>query len=299
MKNLLIILIGVLVFIGCSKDEKEGREEVLQEPESELPKLMRQCDISPNDTTGLRIFGVAQITNQGLAILGCKNGHLWVQIVEPQADTLKRKYNFIVNADFNDNIEIDLGYGEKKVVKVDYINWDNNIRGVSYIINWHDQEHFSLYKMPNTGEIVFSWVICKSNIFEKQIYFRNVIANGYIGRLFPGNEYYTDYVCDEKGELLYEYKNEFEYYTFINLYEYINYSPEKVYRQNAETGEVVWETQLEKMGEVIDGHEPKIEHSIEIKDDVASCTFNITNYDGSKETKIINVDIETGEIIKQ
>lgn len=53
------------------------------------------------------------------------------------------------------------------------------------------------------------------------------------------------------------------------------------------------------MGEIIDGHEPKIESSMEIKDDVVSCIFNITNYDGSKETKIINVDIETGKIIKQ
>ena len=52
------------------------------------------------------------------------------------------------------------------------------------------------------------------------------------------------------------------------------------------------------MGEVVDDHEPKIEDSMKIENNVASCTFNITNYNGSKEMKIINVDIETGEMMK-
>ena len=298
MKGLLVVLfIGMFVFIGCSKSEKEGDEEIIG-PESELPELMKQCDIIPNDTTGLRIFGVAQINNQGLAVLGRKNGHLWIQMVEPQADSLKKKYNFIVNADFNDNVEIDLGYGEKKVVKVDYVNWDDKIGGVSYLISWHDQEHFSLYKIANPDE-VFSWVIFKDEIFEKQIYYYDVIANGYIGRLFPKNKDYIDYICNEKGETLYEYRNEFKDCTFINLYEYIKYSNNSILRQNAETGEVIWETRFEKMGQVIDDHEPKIEHSIKITGEYAECPFNITNYDGSKETKKYNVDIETGEIIEK
>ena len=290
MKGLFSILIGLFILIGCSKKEKEGNEEII-DPKSELPKLMKQCDISPNDTAGLRIFGAADIKNNGIAILGNKNGHLWVQVIEPQADSLKKKYNFIVNADFNDNVEIDLGYGEKKVVKVDYVNWDDKISGASYIINWHNQEHFTLCKIPT----VFSWVICKNKIFEREIHYRDTFVNGYTG-LYGDNE---TYVFDEIGEPVYEYKDKFKNCTFINLYEYIYYSPIMMYRQNAKTGKTIWETQLEKMGQVIDGHDPKIEHSIKIIGEYAECTFNITNYDGSKGIQIYNVDIETGERIEK
>ncbi len=290
MKGILIILIGLFILIGCSENEKEGNEEII-DPKSELPKLMKQCDISPNDTAGLRIFGAADIKNNGIAVLGNKNGHLWVQVVEPQSDSLKKKYNFIVNADFNDNIEIDLGYGGKKIVKVDYINWNDKISGASYKINWHNQEYFTLYKIPT----VFSWVICKNKIFEHEIYYNDTFVNGYTG-LYGDNE---TYVFNETGEPLYRYEDKFENYTFINLYEYINYFPDNLYRQNAETGKVIWETQLEKMGQIIDGHEPKIEHSIKITGEYAECTFNITNYDGAKETQKYNIDIETGKIIEK
>lgn len=57
MKNLFIALIGLFVFIGCSKSFKEV------EPEIEINKsnlgIMEKFDISPNDTSGLKIFGLA------------------------------------------------------------------------------------------------------------------------------------------------------------------------------------------------------------------------------------------------
>ena len=291
MRNLLLVLIEVLVFVGCSKSFKEVKpEEEVDSSDLFASEIMQTYDISPNDTSGLKIFGFAY-TKENAAILGNKNGHLWVQLLEDNLNgTFKKETNFIVNAKFNDWIEIDLGYGEKKVIEVNYLNWNDKLNSnYLYYIFWHDQEHFILTKYTKD----FAWIVYKNKIFEKQASYHDVIANGYIGSFFDNKRY----VCNEKEEPLYEYNGNGE--NFINLYEYILYSSSGIERRNAETGKVIWETQFEKMGEIIDGHEPKIESSMEIKDDVVSCIFNITNYDGSKETKIINVDIETGKIIKQ
>lgn len=295
MKGLLVALfIGIFIFVGCSKNDEDTGEESIPLP----PNIMEIFDISPNDTIGLRIFGLASInTAHGISILGNKNGYLWVQILEPQENNIYKKItNFTTTAKFNDRIEIDLGYGEKTVIKANYINWDMEIKwgqstsdGIDiYTILFHDRTHFLL------NEGTFSWIICENKILEKQINFGGVIANGYIG-WFNDNEY----VCDETGEPLYKYDYEFKNYTFINIYEYINYSPIRIYRRNAKTGATIWESRFENIGQIIDGHEPKIEQLIEIKGDIVLCTFNITNYDGSKETKNINLNIETGEIIEK
>ena len=124
----LLVLIGVLVFVGCSKSfkEVEPKEEV---DSSDLfaSEIMQKYDISPNDTSGLKIFGFAE-NNGNFAILGNKNGHLWVQLLEDNLNgTFKKETNFIVNAKFNDWIEIDLGYGEKKVIEVNYLNWNDKL----------------------------------------------------------------------------------------------------------------------------------------------------------------------------
>lgn len=288
MKNLLLVLIGVLIFVGCRKSFKEVKP--MEGGEEEAENIMSYFDISPSDTAGLRIFGVAAInTAHGVSILGNKNGYLWVQILEPQENnTLKKITNFTTTAKFNDRIEIDLGYGEKTVIETNYINWDMETKwgqGMPeidiYTILFHDKTHFLL----NKG--TFSWIICKDAIFERQIYYYKTIANGYIG---------SGYVCDEKGEPRYEYKNKFDNYTFVNLYEYIDYSTISIFKKNAETDKLVWHSEFGEMGQVIDGHEPKIEHTMQITDNTASCTFNITNYDGSKETKNFKVNIDTGEI---
>ena len=72
MKNLFIALIGLFVFIGCSKSFKEV------EPEIEINKsnlgIMEKFDISPNDTSGLKIFGLAvkRDDDDTIALLGNK-----------------------------------------------------------------------------------------------------------------------------------------------------------------------------------------------------------------------------------
>ena len=265
-------------------------------------------DINPNDTLGLRIFGLAtQINNDDtVALLGNKNGRLWVQMLAKSDHKYYKITNFIVNGIFHDNIEIDLGYGEKINKYINYIDWNESVN-VNYFFCYHNQENFAISenRMSDKNDIL-SWIIYGNNISAKEVVYYDIIVDGYIGSCFVGDNWddgkYThwhNYICNEKGEPLYRYKDEFENYTFINLYEYIKYSNNSILRQNAETGKVIWENQLEKIGQVIDGHEPKIEHSIEIVGEYAECLFNITNYDGSKETQTYNVDIETGEIIEK
>lgn len=300
MKNLLVVLIGLLVFTGCSKND--DRKEYPQN------LLMEMFDISPNDTAGLKVFGFAHIkkdtkniVNDTIALLGNKNGKLWIHILSTGKDfdvyeNCKRVNSFIIDDKFDEEFRIDLGYGQEKVIKLDYIRWDGFAVEMNYMLIFHDQENFAI-STNKTGELYPSWIIYNNTINPSKIRYYGIIASGYWGSDVE-NVYYRSYVCDEKGEPLYKYYHDgWGNAIFVNLYEFINYNYPYISRENAATGEIVWKTQFETMGEIIDGHEPKIEHSMEIKDDVVSCTFNITNYDGSKETKIINVDIETGEII--
>lgn len=310
MKNLFIALIGLFVFIGCSKSFKEV------EPEIEINKsnlgIMEKFDISPNDTSGLKIFGLAvkRDDDDTIALLGNKQEKLWVQILHVVDDNYKKITNFMVDGVFNDRIEIDLGYGEKITNCVSYLGWSQEINNSNYmyVYSSHDYKNFTITKdktIIGSNDIndVLSWIICDDKINQSQIFYWNIFADGYLGRVYKNNNsaftphFYT-YVCNRKGEALYEYKDEFKDYTFINLYEYIKYSDNYIILQNAEIDEIVWRTQLEEMGQIIDGHKPKIEYSFQITDNTISYTFNITNYDGSKETKKIKIDTVSGEIIR-
>lgn len=300
MKNLLFVLIGLFVFIGCSKDGKEK--------DTQMPLLMEMFDISPNDTLGLKIFSFAGIlrgrfikdlSSDTIALLGNKNGKLWVQVLQDAQGIngdikYKKINNFIVNGEFKDKFEIDLGYGEKTIKEINYIRWDGFVFDINYIVFFHDQENFTI-STNISGEMYPSWIIYNNTINQSKIRYRGIIADGYIGCQDLNS---SVYVYNKKGEPLYRYSYEGDDAIFINLYEFIRYDNYYISRWNAETEEIVWKTKFEKMGQVIDGHEPKITHSLQIKGDVALCTFNITNYDGSKETINIEVDIETGEVTK-
>lgn len=293
----------MFVFIGCSKSDKD-------ENDTKTPFLMEIFDISPSDTSGLKIFGLAQIKKDRdyiledtIALLGNKNGKLWVQTLKCNHNDIiydgnyKRINSFTINNEFCDEFKIDLGYGEEKIIKLNY--WtDGFATEMNYMIIFHDQENFAL-STNLVGEIYPSWIIYDNIINPSKIRYYEVIANGYWGsdyeRIYNGG-----FVCNPKGEILYRYPypEAWGNIIFINLYEIVNCNHSYISRENAETGEVVWKTQFETMGEVVDDHEPKIEYSMKIENNVASCTFNITNYNGSKEMKIINVDIETGEMMK-
>lgn len=300
MKGLFSILIGLFVLIGCSNDDKKD--------DTPQTSLMNMFDISPNDTSGLKIFGLAQIKKDRnyiledtIALLGNKNGKLWVQILKCNRNDViydgnyKRINNFTINNEFSDEFKIDLGYGEEKVIKLNY--WtDVFTTEMNYMLIFHDQENFAI-STNLVGELYPSWIIYNNTLSPSRLKYNRIIASGYWGHDLE-NIYARGYVCNEKGEPLYyyPYQEDWNNIVFINLYEYISYYPYYVTCINAETGKVIWETQLEKMGQVIDGHEPKIEHSIKIVGEYVECLFNITNYDGSKKTQIYNVDIETGEI---
>ena len=146
MKNLFIALIGLFVFIGCSKSFKEV------EPEIEINKsnlgIMEKFDISPNDTSGLKIFGLAvkRDDDDTIALLGNKQEKLWVQILHVVDDNYKKITNFMVDGVFNDRIEIDLGYGEKITNCVSYLGWSQEINNSNYMYEYtsHDYKNFTI-----------------------------------------------------------------------------------------------------------------------------------------------------------
>lgn len=290
MKNLVVVVIGLLVFIGCSKNSKDVSPEGME-------YFMTNFDLNPIDTIGLRLFGMATIEKNDsipLVLLGNKNGKLWVHALKKEGEKYKKIINFIVDGDFKDNIEVDLGYGEKVNKCVDYIGWHDGIIGNSnhdYKIFLHDYKNFAISgikTIDDEAKNLLSWSIYDNKINLSRIYYFDIITDGYIG----ANE--CVWICDLKGDPIYEPQTSGD--IFINLFECIKYSSNSIIKQNAQTGKIIWETQFAKMGQVIDGHDPQIEHSMEITGDIISCTFNITNYDGSKETKNFKVNIDTGEI---
>lgn len=295
MKYTLLFFISIL-FFACSENENPG--------EPEEPLLMKKFDISASDTAGLRIFGIASIYKNDsipLALLGNKNGYLWIQFLKDSPgnneQTCKKVSIFTSNVKFNDTRIYDLGYGENVTFRVRYvdINEDFSLNPIDmYFINLHNFEHFSLSGGDGNVNRILSWIINKNEILESKAYYSNVISNGYIG-YFPDGIGFQ--VCNEKGEALYPYKDDFKDYVFINLYEYIKLSATEIVKENAETGQIIWKHGLGKLGQTIDGHEPKIEYTVTIAKNMISFTFKITNYDATKEEKTIKLDITSGESI--
>ena len=158
MKNLLLALIGLLVFTGCSKSSDEDENDI------PISFLMEMFDISPSDTSGLKIFGLAQIKKNRdhiledtIALLANKNGKLWVQTLKCNHNDIiydgnyKRINSFTINNEFCDEFKIDLGYGEEKIIKVNY--WENSfVTEMNYILIFHDQENFAI-STNKTGEL--------------------------------------------------------------------------------------------------------------------------------------------------
>lgn len=134
------------------------------------------------------------------------------------------------------------------------------------------------------------------------------MLNGY----YDADDYYNNkdiHIYNEYGDLLYmtEFLN-IDGLKFINMYEYIKCDYDSYYENNryeykwrirkinAETNETAWTYIVGNIGAEINGNQPKIDYKIETSENYITCTFDCTNYDGTKEQKIIKLNMD-GESI--
>ena len=308
------LLLGILVALmwSCREDD-----ENFESQEQEQQNLMTMFDISPNDTAGMKIFGFAdirdmddEVANVTGAVLGCKEGQLWVQFLQSDenGDYVKtHQKSFYGN--FEDKRIVDKGYGNVDTVRVNYMDYNSYeiTNPYIYILVLHDFANFSISFSATNGTNI-SWVVCNDTVSNGRIRYYYSILDGYVGittnkdgNFFPEDQY----VCDKKGNVLYRLNDAYSSLknnTFINLYEYIKVDANVVKKINASILDAesnpVWSVRFDDLGETIDGHEPIIEHEISIEGEYIVITFNVTNYDGSKSTRNFRIDIETGEFVE-
>lgn len=292
---------------SCSSDEGEDPDEPL------MPEMMRKFDISEADTAGLRIFGYAGVEKENMpaALLGNKNGHLWVHFVKDvgkdnSSEIIFKKLKTIVfKSQFNDKRTYDLGYGEVTTTQIHYITFDEFYGYHSCLIGFHDENNFSLTTTGSHFNETLSWIVYNGEVMDSPHFFNEKFSTGYKGWYWYRKDYNEcQYIFNEKGEALYPYYDHFADVTFININEYLNvhilannytislcdaskYSYEKEF--------IIW-SHSEKLGSVIDNHDPRIEYTAEHNTDIITCTLKVTNYDGTKEEKIIKLNVADGTL---
>lgn len=312
MKKLLLGLM-LAVCASCTSPQNETKNFP---PEFDpVSYYMNKYDLSASDTIDLRMFGLYAMPDTNvLVLLGNKKGHLWIKFVESMpydkdgvSDIICKEIKQLeIQSQFNDIRKVELGYGESVIDTIKYLELDeyDMLLGL-YSIFFHDYEHFAISKSVTGGTI--SWVICNDKIIDIQGWLKPLL-NGY----YDADDYYNNkdiHIYNEYGDLLYmtEYLN-IDGLKFINMYEYIKCDYDSYYennryeykwrirKMNAETNETAWTYIVGNIGTEINGNQPKIDYKIETSENYITCTFDCTNYDGTKEQKIIKLNMD-GESI--
>lgn len=296
MKNLLIVIIGLILVSGCSKDDKNNPLSEITKEESLYNAILK----ATTDTIGLKLVGCGSAYSKidTLAfILGLKNRKLWCGFYESDGKNRYREKRIWTSKNmFTDTIRIvDKGYGEYDTLKLE-LNNSFSQSSNSYVIDYNN------FVVQTVGfSLVF---ISNGNMYLSNIFSSGLVIwhDGYIIQKYNEKEPDDTYwYVNTKGEEIYNTSINLINGTPINACEFIEYQEEEnafnILRKNAQTGVIVWEYKVMELGQTIDGHKPKIVHSLKIVDNTVFCTFKIINYDGTKEEKIIKLNIEDGALV--
>lgn len=289
MKGLLVALfIGIFIFVGCNKSDNEDKETNFW------------WDDYLQDTVGLNIIYYEFIEND-LRIAGLNDGKLWVSIFNQ--DDKKEIFTFVDNEQFKSQRVFNKGYGEIETVNLEISRIDVfDVSSYKEILIW--------YAKANAGDMI----ICNGNKIRYKKLSNNKIRYSGAYSWFNDNIIVSTYLHNNSkentcvsgnGEELFiinpnvEFNNltpvnieegiyEGDHLGFNDKYWFINY-----YRQNLKTGENIWDSKV-----VYNDIEEDAKVDIECNkiSGTWSYTLNITNYDGSKETRKFKINIETGDI---
>lgn len=292
MRNSLVLLIGLLVFVGCSKSFKEV-----------VPEDNNWWNGYLVDTTGLNIIYYEFIDND-LRIAGIKSGKLWVSIFNQ--DDKKQVFGFVDDEEFESQRIFDKGYGNLETVNLEISRI--NIHDVSLykaILIWYAKSNAGDLIIINGEKIIYK-KLCDNNVAYSaaEPWFENYIL--VYSNLHNMNQIYTCVSSDGK-ELFDADRNtiEYRYLTPVSIEEGIyenddfgfngEYWRNHYYRQNIKTGQKIWDYEV-----AYNDIQENAKINVESKKmaGIWSYTLNITNYDGTKEARSFKINIETGEVIK-
>lgn len=300
MKKILFYMI-VCIWSCTSTDEQnlpnEGSPDKL--PDASIIDK-EQCILNAvNDKEGLRIFGQGKVYGDSTMVAwGIKNKMLWCGFFEVIEENLfEEKYIWQGNEDFIDTIKvIDLGYGRSDTLmllpqKEPYCSacfFEKDTFGLQV-------PYFPAIFIENKNIYINDQIICSPWI--KGYYITQKYSE------YPSSE---RYITNCKGEKIYKIdvdagvdKNSIP----VSLEDFISVTGYKnsiyISRKEAKKKHTRWTYILNNVGHIVDDHYPTFKEEHSINNDRIAFTFYITNYDGSKNTKSIKIDIDNGNAINE
>lgn len=321
MKNLLTILLGLFIFMGCSKNEKE------EEPDPEIPTVEDKFwGFNVQDTVGLQFLGMGSclyLDDTCTSICGVKNGKLWIGVFD--SDSKNEKFTWASSNKYDLTQIKDIGYGETITIDIKNIH-------ISYI-HVQDSKTFKMLFLSNEGIVGGSsiWNLlfvhngkevfyCDTKYYEVLPWNNNnlMAINGDVdpakcalfsgsgdklydvetrfgnkGLVFPRNqgismEWDYDYI------LQYIPINDSEFITIYKKQDSMNdYQDWYIYKGDWKNSSYIWHRLIYSTK-----YNARCNYNTDFDGDKLTITINTVLYSGEKSTNTFEISIETGEIIK-
>lgn len=303
--NRILLLLCIFMAFSCSKSENDdvSPEDI---PDNSIASLYKRVRLATKDTVGLNIIsgGGSQgdACKEGCLFTGTKQGKFWVgYFKEKQSPNGQLDFEEIASYstkyDYNLKREAYLGYGEKDDFYVNnfvvYV-WGNlEERCFEMEVIGLDEDH---YRHSNDFFIVRgdSEKHLGNTFYNEKVYW----YDNSVMFFAPDNEYNTIHdLYDKNGECLnnnlgISYYDVYEAEVMpINMEEGIFRERTIFKRINIVTGKRLFET---KVRDILSDARVTIEKTKEIGNEWHYKIY-ITNYDGTKEEREIQLNIETGE----
>lgn len=298
MKIILLVAI-IAAFLGCGSD-KEPIPESGNRVDYFLSLILREFEIK--DTIGLKINEVGMCFTENdtcRCISGIKKGKLWINF---QTKEKKEKFVFIDEDDFKFNRVADLGYGRFDTVNVEPIN-------PKFYVCDNGDFYGTISCGSDLGHNMYAVVADFISMIDGN---KKVISDfGYsFERKWTKDHFIAEkwrnysseyYMVSKYGEVLFNIKKNngymYEYMIPINITDGLTCNINEVQRVNLKTGDILWELSINKDINNNATNRPISKISVNDKNgSIYDFKFDITYFDGKKETRIIRIDIETGNI---
>ncbi|MEF9923031.1 MAG: hypothetical protein RR854_00460 [Muribaculaceae bacterium] len=300
MKIILLVAI-IAAFLGCGSDYKTVLpEESGNGCDDFLSHILREFEIK--DTIGLKITGFS-LYFEGFDTCQCfsgiKKGKLWINF---QTKEKKEKFVFIDEDDFKFNRVADLGYGRFDTVNVKPSN-------PKFYVCDNGDFYGTISCGLDLGHNIYAVVTDFISMIDGN---KKVISDfGYsFERKWTKDHFIAEkwcsysseyYMVSKYGEVLFNIKKNnyymHEYIIPINITDGLNYNINKVQRLNLKTGDILWKLSINNDIDNNATNRPISKISVNDKNgSIYDLKFDITYFDGKKETRIIRIDIETGNI---
>lgn len=309
MKNLLFVLIGIFVFISCSKSNKEViPDDIVIEPTEED----KYWGFHVQDTVNLKLYGMGAayiLSDTCIALCGVKNGKLWIGVYD--TDTRNEKFTWISKNDYSLTQAKNMGYGKEVVVNIDRMH-------MSYV-NFKNEKNFRLLffsyeKMPsiqNIWNLLFvhdgqEMFYRDAKYYEAQSWYNDCVLA--INEDADPDVYTVfDAIGNKKYDLSPSFFLNWDSYSFLNAGEVISFKDDinsngkyKIARIDVKTNTIAWVHYIFSGQEsIFDDKIPtnsKVGYIIdEFKDDYMVINMNVLNYDGTQITRVFKININTGK----